>query len=668
MAACKKEAPHTRPEEKIRLNSSTTRVTFLHKFAGTIGTGYLHLVGKTSFIQTCDHPKYLEYRRKRKALVYAFWHNAQAFLVYAQKNEGISTLVSQSKDGEYIAQVMKLLGSNAVRGSTSRGGEQALRDMCDLLAQGKQVGFSPDGPRGPLQTVHGGVIMAAQQSGAPIVTLTFVSRRKIVFNSWDKFVLPLPFSTIVVARGEPFTLAENLPLEEAKEKVRRALNENVDRAERALSDASAWGTSLLGVALELLYTGLATVSTPFLLPFLMVMYGAGRTFRFLAERFHAAPFSPTNEKKRVWLHTASIGEWQALKPVFRKLKQNTNLNFIVTVSTPEARVLIEKEEPDLPVRMMPLDLPWVLSRWMARVSPWAVVVVETELWPNMIRMLHKKNIPVFIINGRLSSGSFGRWRLAKPFIRRTLQRISGAFVRTELDGRRYYQLGVPLARISVTGNTKYDNLTLGDESTRAVDRLALFGNAEGVWVIAGSTWPGEEISLLKLFEKKGPARLRLILAPRQKSRFAQVAKLLESVPASWSYWSKVKETHAWQTDILMVDTLGDLKSLYRMADIAFVGGSLTRRGGQNPLEPAASGLPVLFGPSMENFHEEAAALKRLGAARQSRGEKDLLADIEEMVSDPSLRQTMGDAARHFVKEKQGAAERTAAGLQELLGL
>lgn len=635
--------------------------------AGFIGAGYLTLVGKTSFIHACDHPKYLEYRRLKKPLIYAFWHNAQVFLVYMHRNEGINAIVSRSGDGEYITQVMKRMGINAVRGSTSRGGEQALRDLCELLEGGKQAGFTPDGPRGPAQTVQGGVVMAAQRSGAPIVPMTYVSRRRIIFDSWDKFVMPLPFSTIIAAHSQPIHLPADMPLEEAKERVRKALNDNVDAAQEALHNAPWWGMSLVAAALDCVYTMLVLLLSPFSLPFIMARYGAGRTFRFLAERFHVGMMrAPT--KKRVWIHAASVGEWQALKPVLNSLEATPNLEFVITVSTPEARVLVSKERPDIPVRMMPFDLPFIMSRWVSHVLPWAAIVVETELWPHMISTLHRRHVPVFIINGRLSARSLSRWRMVKPFIQIFLLRLSGVFARTDLDGTRYCRLGVPRSRIVVTGNTKYDGLTLGDDKTRLSRRREVFGDETGVWVIAGSTWPGEEASVLKLFDLKKTIRYRLILAPRHKSRFAALEKLLACVPASWSSWSKVKETHLWDTDILLVDTLGDLKNLYLFADIAFVGGSLTIRGGQNPLEPAAAGLPVLFGPSMENFHEETAALKRVGAARQARHEQDVLSDIQELASDESLMRTMGGAARRFIEEKQGAAARTTAGLKELLGL
>jgi 3-deoxy-D-manno-octulosonic-acid transferase len=282
--------------------------------------------------------------------------------------------------------------------------------------------------------------------------------------------------------------------------------------------------------------------------------------------------------------------------------------------------------------------------------------------------LIRKNIPVFLVNGRLSARSAGRWKFFKPLAQSMLGEISGLFVRSELDGRRFFQLGAPVSRIRVTGNTKYDNLPVNSGDASQSARSTLFGKSDGLYVIAGSTWPGEETVFLRLLADASPVRFRLIVAPRRANRFDEVAGLLQKGAASWSRWSEVKKGAAWTTDILLVDTIGDLKNLYAASDIAFVGGSLAVRGGQNPLEPAAAGIPVLFGPSMENFHEEAAELKRAGAARQARHEKDLLSDIREIASNDGTRKMMGEAAARFIRGKQGAAKRTVDGLGELLGL
>lgn len=649
------------------MGQSDFRITFLHRLAGFVGAGYLHLVGRTSIVENWDHPGFLAFRRLKNPIIYAFWHNNQAFLAWAHRGEGVHIMVSQSKDGEFIAQVMKRLGLNAVRGSSSRGAEGAFRQMCAVLEKGEQAGFTPDGPRGPVQRVHGGVIAAAQISGAPIVPVAMSSRRKIVFNSWDKFVLPLPFSHVVVAHGKPLWVSKDENPIAAAERLRQALNAAVADGEESLRRAPGWWTSFGGWLLNLLYTVLISIFGPLSLLIFMVKHGAKRTFNHLGERFNPGGIRGGSEL-RLWLHAASVGEWQALRPVLACLQEAGDMSFVVTVSTPEARALVSREQPDIPVRMMPLDLPFVVNRWIRRIRPDAAAIVETELWPNVIRGLRRAMVPTFIINGRLSAGSAGGWRFVKPFSQRMLSSVSRLLVRTDIDGRRYCSIGAPVARVTVTGNTKIDNLRVLTAEERQARRSGFFGPTpeDQVIVVAGSTWPGEEQIMLDILAARGGRKIRLVLAPRRATRFEEVAKLLAGVPFTWSAWSRAKAERSWTTDILLVDTLGDLKDLYGAGDMAFVGGSLVPHGGQNPLEPAAAGIPVLFGPSMENFHEEAEDLKRAGGARQVRHHNDLSMDILDLAADRNLRQTCGDAAARFVRARQGAARQTAEVLRSSL--
>jgi lysophospholipid acyltransferase (LPLAT)-like uncharacterized protein len=220
--------------------------TLLHRLAGWVGLLYLHLVGATSYIRKLDDPDYLAGSREKESLIYALWHNTQVFLAYAHRGEHASVMVSQSKDGEYIAQIMKRLKLHAVRGSTSRGGGAALRELIHLVQAGGRVGFTPDGPKGPLQTIHGGVVEAARATGRPIVPTSISSREKIVFKkSWDQFFVPLPFSQIVVAHGKPIYIANDMPLEEAKTLIRAELNRIRDHALRALEEAPPYLSTLL---------------------------------------------------------------------------------------------------------------------------------------------------------------------------------------------------------------------------------------------------------------------------------------------------------------------------------------------------------------------------------------------------------------------------------------
>jgi 3-deoxy-D-manno-octulosonic-acid transferase len=233
-------------------------------------------------------------------------------------------------------------------------------------------------------------------------------------------------------------------------------------------------------------------------------------------------------------------------------------------------------------------------------------------------------------------------------MQRLLRRVSMFYVRTPADAENFKTLGAPVERVQEMGNLKIDNLHVISNDEKRARRTELWGNVSGPVIVAGSTWGVEEKTLLDV---RGA---RLVIAPRRPERFDEVARLLESSGRSFSRWSKIKGA-AWTTDILLVDTLGDLGRMYQAADVAFIGGSLEPRGGQNPLEAAAARVPSVFGPSMHNFKWEAAALVRSGAAVQS---ADAVASLNDLIQNESRRRTMGDAAARFVEQNQGVAKKT----------
>lgn len=639
----------------------------LHWLASLIGAAYLHLVGKTSFVWAADPPAFLSLYRRRSPFIYAFWHNNQVFLAYHHRGEQVHIMVSRSKDGEYIAQVMKRMGLKAVRGSSSRGGGQALREILDRLQNGEQAGFTPDGPRGPVQTVHDGVIGAARLSGCPIIPTALSSRRKLVFNSWDKFVVPLPFSVITVAHGEPILIPKEMKDEDAKEKVRAGLNATQEAALRDQERAPAWGPSLFGAFLHGIYGLAGLLFLPLVLPLLAVKYGFNRSLKSFGERLGSRAISmPAG--RRFWFHAASIGEWQALKPLLAEFKKRQDVDVIITVTTPEARSLVAKEEPGTPVRLCPLDLPFVSDRWIQRVQPEALFLVETELWPNLIRVCEKRRVPVFVLNGRLSNKSVNRWKIFKPFITRTMRSLSRVYARSNQDADNFQRLGVSPERIHVTGNLKCDNLRLIDPSDKARAKASLAGNDSRLIVVAGSTWPGEEEAVLRILEGESSARVRVVLAPRRLERIPELASMLDQKKIMWTKWSEAKAAGRWTSDVLLVDGFGELGRLYQAGDIAFVGGTLTPKGGQNPLEPASAHLPVLFGPSLENFMTESTHLLEEKGARRVANASELGQALTELAKKADLRRQMGERAADSVRKQQGAVLRTCDALHRDLNL
>lgn len=628
-------------------------------------------MGKTSIEQKADHPSYLRYRRDRIPGIYVFWHKVQLCMAYAHRFEHVNVLVSQSHDGEYVAQVMKNLGLDAVRGSTSQGGMQAFRRILRLLKFGKQVGFTPDGPRGPVQTVHDGVIASALSSGAPLLPVMASSRFKMTFNSWDRFELPLPFGHTVVAHGKPLFLNKHMDHECAKNKLRSALNELESFANQVNLHSPSWTVCVLGRILFWTYNVLSLSLSPLWLMLLLGSFGFKRAVVGIKERFCVVcpPALLSENKPRIWFHAASVGEWQALRPIINQFIQSQKINLVVTTTTHEAQAVIKKENPLLWVHLLPVDLWPVMSLWINKINPSAVVLSETELWPNLIVLCNDKNIPIFISNGRLSARSVKRWKIIKPLISFLLRKVSFIFSRSKTDAEHFNVLGAYPFSIATIGNTKSDNLNLSSLDDRASSKQQLFGlKNETLIIIGGSTWPGEEEALLSVINKPLTSSWHLILAPRRPERWDEIKQVLSKQAFPWSLWSEIKKSAQWTTRIMLVDTLGDLKDLYRAADLAFIGGSLFPKGGQNPLEPLASGVPIVFGPHMENFFDEKEIARQVGAGLEVHSESDLVEKCSKIMCSPGDLQNMAAQCVEVIRRSQGSSKRIVDALLEQLSL
>jgi lysophospholipid acyltransferase (LPLAT)-like uncharacterized protein len=301
--------------------------TLLHRVAAAIAAFYLHLVGRTSFVETWDHPSYLPFRRERRPMIFGFWHNTQVFLSYHHRHEPtINIMVSQSKDGEYIARVMDWMGMRAIRGSSSRGGLRAFVDIMQRAEAGEQIGFTPDGPRGPAHSVQDGIVVAAKRSGLPIVPLHTLSRRRMTFKTWDQFMVPLPFSHMIVSHGRPFRLTESDSDDVAKEKVKAFLEKNQMVCEEALESAPSYLVSVYAYVLLCFYNVALTFLFPVVVLSLMLKFGFKRSLSGIGDRLGLSKPS-VHGKKRSWFHAASLGEWQALKPLMAVIRRMGQKNF-----------------------------------------------------------------------------------------------------------------------------------------------------------------------------------------------------------------------------------------------------------------------------------------------------------------------------------------------------
>ncbi len=384
----------------------------------------------------------------------------------------------------------------------------------------------------------------------------------------------------------------------------------------------------------------------------------------------------------IWLHAVSVGEVLAALPLARALKEQYPERRLIVSTTTETGQALARERMQFAdaVLYFPLDLPGAMRRAFRAVRPGLIVVMETEIWPNFLRTAREARVPVVYANGRISDRSFhgfARWA-PEGFRRRVFADGSLYLMQSAEDARRVVALGAPPERVKVTGNLKYD-LGVADENALVRWlRSESERSARGPLLIAGSVIAGEErpvLEALALVAKKWPEAL-LVLAPRKPERFAEAAALIEQ--AGWPVIRRsalslcdgasagaLRRAPGGRGNVLLLDSLGELASLYRLADAVFVGGSLVPSGGHNPLEPAAFGKAPVFGSSMEAFRDIAREFLDAGAAVQVASGAELGAAWIALLENEQRRAEMGSRARALVERHRGA---TAATIEQLAGL
>jgi 3-deoxy-D-manno-octulosonic-acid transferase len=373
------------------------------------------------------------------------------------------------------------------------------------------------------------------------------------------------------------------------------------------------------------------------------------------ERFgHVGPFA---QRPRIWMHAVSVGETIAAAPLVRALKAaHPDHAILITSTTPTGSSQVKRLFGDeVEHCYLPYDLPHVLRRFLQRIQPRILIVMETELWPNLFAACQARNIPVLVVNARLSERSFRGYRKILPLIRPTLSAIQ-VLAQTADDAARFRSLGAPGGQVSVAGNLKFDQgVPVGaPEEGRALREQ--LGSSRRIW-IAASTHTGEDAPILQAHRHllaKQPDAL-LIIVPRHPERFDEVASLVASMGFSFQRRSSTGAADK-AIEVFVGDTLGEMMLFYAASDIAFVGGSLVETGGHNPLEPAALGLPVITGPHWFNFSGIYPELLTCGAARQVSDSDELAARLVEWFEDEELRREAGEAGRQVVARNRGALE------------
>jgi 3-deoxy-D-manno-octulosonic-acid transferase len=364
----------------------------------------------------------------------------------------------------------------------------------------------------------------------------------------------------------------------------------------------------------------------------------------------------------VWFHAVSVGEVLLLRPLLAEMRRRRpGWDMVVSTTTATGLAVARKTYPDLVTFYAPLDFSWSVRRAVSRVRPTVLALVELEVWPNLVRAVKRTGAGVAIINGRLSASSHKGYRRLRGPLGPTFRRIDRVAVQSEEYAARFLDLGVPADRVRITGSVKFDGLEAHRDNPRTLALRRELGLAPtDVVFVAGSTMDGEEAAALAAFRaaRARHPRLRLVLVPRHPDRFdavaAQVREAGETV-----HRRSLGDTPSNQRPVILIDTVGELASVWGLADVAFVGGSLfAGRGGQNMMEPAAFGAAVLFGPHTENFRGAVEGLMARDAAVRVSDKDDLARALRDALDDPESAAHRGESARSFVLAQQGAAGRT----------
>lgn len=411
--------------------------------------------------------------------------------------------------------------------------------------------------------------------------------------------------------------------------------------------------------LRYLYSFLMYLVVPFAL--LRLLWRSRKTTAYRKrwpERF--ASFNVPNKfKNGLWIHAVSVGEVMAAVPLIRELKIcHPDLSITVTTMTITGSERVTTLLRDSVFHVyIPYDLPCSMQRFLNKVSPRLMIIMETEIWPNTLYYAHKKNIPIFLANARLSERSAKGYLHFRMFIKRIFQCFTLIAAQAEADADRFHRLGVDEERIKIVGSIKFDikqPASIFEASELLRQKL---GASRPVW-IAASTRDDEEEIILRAFDlvKKQIPDCLLLLVPRHPERVDRVIHMCEQHHFKYVTRSSNKNCDE-SVDIFMGDTMGEMMLFYGASDVAFVGGSLKPLGGQNMLEPASFGLPIITGPHLFNFAQARRLLEEANAISIVNNEKELAEKVMMFLSDVEARQQFGQAAKAVVESNRGALEK-----------
>ncbi len=377
------------------------------------------------------------------------------------------------------------------------------------------------------------------------------------------------------------------------------------------------------------------------------------------------------EAKRIWIHAVSVGETMAasfLAGEISKKVENAEIFFSTTTATGQ-KTAQKQIKTAKSIFYFPLDFSFSVKRAIGRVNPDICILIETEIWPNFLRICRESNIPVMTSNGRISDKSFRGYRKLGPIIRRILSDITLFSMQTSSDAERIKKLGAPEEKVKTSGNMKFDQALASSSTIDSDEVRRKFRIPEDKFVIVfASTHDGEEEILLDVFRnlQKDVTGLFLVIAPRHPERFNEAAELIEKEKIQYARRTTLDKNTDSDYNVLLLDSVGELYMIFSICHIAFMGGSLVPVGGHNPLEASVFNKPVLFGPHMHNFRDIASIILENNAGFQMSEKNEILKKMSELISDKSYLEKINKNCKKVFEENSGATEKNIALMRNLI--
>lgn len=651
-----------------------------HAAVGSLLARYINFVGNSSRQRQDVAVRFDEHSHHHPCVV-TMWHG-QFLLLPLIKYPGFEAdvMLARHGDAEILGYTLRRFGINLIRGAGAagrgkdRGGSHAYRAAVQSLREGRSVAMTADVPGGEARHAGLGVVMVARQAGRPILPMAIATSRYIAFNTWSRMTLNLPWSDLGFAIGDPVHVPRDASPEDL-EACRVAVEASLNKAtllayERAHADPTRATPGLprgstepgLRLGAYRAFTSLARPAAPLLLK-LRERRGKEEPSR-RAERL-GRPSISRPPGRLAWFHAASVGETNAILPLMGQLRHyRPELSFLLTTGTVTSAKLAAERLGSLGLHQYaPLDAPEYVRGFLDHWRPDLAVFTESEIWPNLILESAKRDIPLALVNGRMTKRSYRQWRRSAGLARPLFSRFSLVLTQNDQFARYFRSLGATCA--TSVGNLKVDTPPPRVD-VAALERLrpGLEGRA---LLVAASTHEGEDAIVAEAHQqlRQSVPDLCTIIAPRHPERGAAIADLLRLRGLSVAQRS-LGALPQRANDAYVADTIGELGMLYALAPVAFIGGSLVDRGGQNPIEAVRQGAAVITGPHWQNFSDTYRALIDHGAAIVVRSAPELATAAGRLLNDSTELSLMRDRASAALTALSGALPRTVEALLQFL--